>query len=232
MNIPISHSEYNNIPSLGKALLALETIQDLMVIGDIFFKHTMQATWGLCLVHRHFNLKPNEVMLEQPYYSDSHIVTKAVDVNEVTTSFTGSSYYLSEESKLQAFEYRYGTNTYIEETMQSEKFFVFLREFEQLLVKLGLRNILGLIPRAYITYGLEKSNYEKRENVVQLLGDGVPVEENSVVTAWTFDECEITDQKNCVTRRLCMPNLYCVKVDSKHVNVEDHKADSYHEKYP
>jgi len=199
----ISYSDFNAIPTLDDALLKLEKFQatqDMMVFGDIFLKHLVHGAWGLCLVHRHFDLKANEIMLEQPADKNATIVTKATDVSQMAAPFTGSSYRFVEGGKIQAFEYRNGSGI---STTQGDSFSAFLRDLNQAITENELSDVLGLFLITSMVRGLETTNYEKRKNIVEWLADGEIVADNFAPAAWVFNDRKGYVQQGCATVLNC-----------------------------
>ncbi|RUP45458.1 hypothetical protein BC936DRAFT_148166 [Jimgerdemannia flammicorona] len=217
----LSHTEYNSMLTIYEATAAVESFQatqDLMLFGDIFLKHLMHGAWGLSLVHRHFDLKPNEIMLELPVSPGANIITKAVDAGQVVEPLVGSNYYFHEGSKLQAFEYRYGSNATLQEPLQNERFSAFLSDLTRTIAEVGLSNVLGLAPVTSIR-GLETTNYEERENIVKSLVDGAPIKENYMPTVWVFNEYGPSSPLGCVVRYYCAGTAPHHNEHWDHVNV-------------
>ncbi|RUP52037.1 hypothetical protein BC936DRAFT_142998 [Jimgerdemannia flammicorona] len=202
----LSNVEYNSIPTLQEAAAAVKSFQvtqDMMLFGDIFLKHLMHDTWGLSLVHRHFDLKPNEIMLEQPVNRDAKTVTKAVEVSKVVAPLTGSNYRFQEDGKLLAFEYRYHSDATLQEVLQNERFLAFLCDLKQTIAETGLDNVLGLTPVESTKPGLETTNYENRENIVEPLADGTPMLSDYVTAVWAFNESGPGVQRGCRWVTMC-----------------------------
>jgi len=204
----LSSNEYNALPSFNEASATLKSFQenqDLMLFGDIFLKHLMHGAWGLCLVHRHFDLEHNEVMVEQPALRDGMAVTKAVDVNQITTPLMGTSYRFDGDTKLQAFEYCYGSDSFLHEALRDERFLAFVRELHKTMAEAGVSNVFGLAPVASLRPGLETTIYEAKENVVELMsGDAIPEGDEFVSAAWIFNEEKPGVQQGCARVSVCV----------------------------
>jgi len=195
---PLSHLEYNAIPPLEEAINSFHPSRDLMAIGNIFIKHAMNDIWALCVIHRHFDLMANEIMLEQPTKPGANIVTKAVNVNNIATPIVGSSYRLGEDNELQAFEFRYGSDASTQDVEQNNRFQAFLHDFDQVLKERGLHNVVGLTPASSTVRGIETTNYEKRENIVEPYAEELPEGENYIHAVWTFHVDGAGVQRGCV----------------------------------
>ena len=62
---PADHTYYQALPGLHAATIALSKINDfdalMLTIGNLFLKHGMTELFGVCLLHRHFDMQSNEV---------------------------------------------------------------------------------------------------------------------------------------------------------------------------
>lgn len=66
--LPYSTKHYDSLPDImdaAKSLTASGALEDLAnSIGSIFIKHGMENTFGLILLHRHFDMDPTERLVE------------------------------------------------------------------------------------------------------------------------------------------------------------------------
>ncbi|KAJ5783165.1 hypothetical protein N7457_004939 [Penicillium paradoxum] len=85
-------------------------------IRDILIRHNVQDKIGIHLIHGHFEIPSDQVMLGHYFESPAGCWTKPVPIEEVDTSnIHGHIFKLSKDGKLVAYEYREGLPTDVSE---------------------------------------------------------------------------------------------------------------------
>jgi len=217
MEVPIlTFSNYNKLPKIDEALKAIESFQatnDMMLFGDLFLKHHTHEAWGLCLIHRHFDLKPDEILLEQPSDNKTIIVSKATDVNQIVAPVTGSSYRFDDDN-MSPFEFRYADT--LQKTTQQEDFSSFQSDLKHKLAETGLLNVLGITQLTSTAVGIEATDYDNRENIVELIPPDTTVPtEDMVGTVWAFNRDGSNTLGWCVKIKMCITGHAQIKIHKK-----------------
>lgn len=85
------------------------TGEEVAAIGKIFHSHGVVHKYGLQLLHRHFTLPEETLVLTEPV-EPGILVSKVTPVDQVDlTNIRGQLYYLNDDGKFQAYEYEYGS---------------------------------------------------------------------------------------------------------------------------
>lgn len=103
----ITSEQFNNIPLVETQPNIDKHLNDIF---DLFHKHNVAALYTPHLLHRHFELKPDHVMLSYALESDSRVhVTRPRLISDLKGSqIRAHLLYLNLEGKWQAYEYEEG----------------------------------------------------------------------------------------------------------------------------
>jgi len=84
------------------------TEDEVAAIGEIFHAHRVVHKYGLQLLHRHFTLPEETLVLTEPVEQGIN-VSKVTSIDDVDlANARGQLYYLNDQGKFQAYEYEYG----------------------------------------------------------------------------------------------------------------------------
>ena len=90
----IPNTVYNSLPHITKQTVLSE--DDLHAIGPLFIEHSMHSSFGVALLHKHFELEPDEVMVHKGLTCEPHL--------SPYDSLTAKAFYLH-NGKFQAYEH-------------------------------------------------------------------------------------------------------------------------------
>lgn len=173
---------YNRLPGVNTN--TAPPLDDLHAIGPLFIEHNMHLTYGIALLHKHFNVADNEAMVHDGLVCEP--------VSSLPADVTPRSFYMH-EGKFQAYEYEtHGASAALPET-------AFLDAFSHYLVEHKLDKTIALTRvssdpwapvlvermgdgRSHICTPAEKGVVNGHK--VDLLGD-----EEMVDTEWRFRPC-------------------------------------------
>lgn len=92
---PILPSTYNSLPSIDNTTVVAN--ESLQALGRIFALHKVESKVGVGLLHKHFELAPETVMVHHKHICKPEYLPEE-------TNLQGASFFW-DGTKLQAFEY-------------------------------------------------------------------------------------------------------------------------------
>ncbi|KZT33430.1 hypothetical protein SISSUDRAFT_1054256 [Sistotremastrum suecicum HHB10207 ss-3] len=137
-----SYLEYNNLPTVDvshDASRPLEAVRDALC--DLVVKYGLQDRFMVRLIHKHFDMQPNEVPVFRPV--EVRGVCTAIVMGPLSienqTSFVGKNYAISSTGQLAAYEFT------SEVTLGApEDHADFVKAFEAALISGGASQVYGL----------------------------------------------------------------------------------------
>lgn len=73
-------SYFNSLPSIESAhdIASSNLSANLELMAPIFFRHSMQDSWGIALLHKHWDVKASEIPIQEAYISEDtkHYITQ------------------------------------------------------------------------------------------------------------------------------------------------------------
>lgn len=196
------HATYESLPPLTLAHDKFEESDSSThlkgPIRDVFLKHSMQERYGVSLLHRHFDMDPEERLVE---YHDVSTPWRLSNTEDPVVPALGG-YIVPQNFKLEG-----GKSTPFEFAMQYEKpesdddaSPEFLNDLSQVLETHNLSNVLGLRRRSPET-DLTLEVTQGRANIMVLPGK---TDEPVIEAFWTFGEGVDAE---AVCRQVC--SVYC-----------------------
>jgi len=142
-------STYDRLPNLTINMEKFNTAKGNSVVGalirPLFLRHRMERTFGLVLLHRHFELSPKERLVT---YQGTSVpwTEEAINDSKIKPgTIQPSSWLLDETGDIHPYEFEYishrdtGAQMHIDAGM-----YHFLQSFQRLLREQGLLDVLGL----------------------------------------------------------------------------------------
>lgn len=125
----LSSAIYNSLPEINQ--VATPSTGALQALRKVFVEHGMCDSFGVAVLHRHFYLNGDEIMLHDG------LVCAPITASK-TTGATGHSFFLR-DGQFQAYEYMHEHYSSLATASPS-----FLLDLSDILIKLGLQNIFAL----------------------------------------------------------------------------------------
>ncbi|GLA35233.1 hypothetical protein AnigIFM63309_010636 [Aspergillus niger] len=141
-DILISPEEYNRLPYiLDNADLESSNGQDIKDIISLFRKHKLPQAFKPKLVHKHYDIGDDEVMVSREIPVPTHGVVSIMGpmISQRAPTLRGLHYFVDGNGDLQAYEYTIGPAPDI---CRYDDFF---KEFSDFIVERNLQNKLGLV---------------------------------------------------------------------------------------
>ncbi|KAF2752401.1 hypothetical protein EJ05DRAFT_446719, partial [Pseudovirgaria hyperparasitica] len=172
-------------------------------IGELFIEHDVQQHYGVGLLHRHFDLQDNQIMLHRLNAGDIDVCS-VCDVHSVdATLLVPHSLYLNSMLTFEPFEYSLG-DTRVPHFDTS-----FLDALRDLLISLALRETISLVPNPSdgMPNGIIVENtlagIEATQSTVQPREWTPHKGDTAVITGWRFHQdqlgrLQIVEVKECV----------------------------------
>lgn len=153
-------------------------------LARIFTRHNAQSKFGLHLIHGHFKVQRDMVMLGTNFANPSGCWTKPTKIEDINSKdIHGHIFMLSPDNRLIAYEYREGPPNDIDSTDPG-----FFRELIEYLQNNGLSSVLGL----QVLYGGHSNNMVEMvlEDVGTVMLDASETKHGGVyrVTGWRVDQ--------------------------------------------
>jgi len=224
--LPFNMADFNNLSSVEVADKTLsendKLTRALTILGPIFLKHSMNKSWGISLLHKHFEINEGEKPIQD-------VVVRGDRNAYITTprnisfekSFFPAIFKIDGTDQLIPLEYSTDSSAQLanKELKENPEF---VKEFYQALIGLDLKDNLGLVFGKKVNYNLElvEFNYTNRISVLEER----PLEEvrnlKTIQTSWFFslDSKKLACVTKCLTR--------CIQDDSGNHN-DDHAV--YHD---
>ncbi|KAI4170647.1 MAG: hypothetical protein LQ348_007077 [Seirophora lacunosa] len=140
--LPYSVDHYNSLPELGVAKEQFDSAQVLDVlfteIGGVFLKHHVENTLGIALLHNHFLLEPNEMLV---HISDSAAVPWDTTSGAKELSEVKATAWRFTDQGLAPYEFAHAAAV---ASLDRHPIPSFLVDLAVILQKFRLSNILGL----------------------------------------------------------------------------------------
>lgn len=134
---------FNSLPSITDAGSKLDTINGTTLVPtvfrDLFLRHKMDRTFGLMLLHRHFDLDKGGRLVE---YGGTSVPRR---LSKLSDSIHGSCWLLSDNS-VRPYEYSYTSirEEATEPNLDNSTHQTFFHEFKDLLRKYNVEDVFGL----------------------------------------------------------------------------------------
>jgi len=226
INIEQHQSHYNKLPSVedNDRLLKERSSQFFHVLQEaekIVLKYELEEHVGFRLVHSHFPLGKNQVMVEQPeeFQGVSSLLTYAQDIDVAKENKAVPASWIFSADHNEVFETSTDPSVHAGLKLLQEKP-KFVEEMKDLLTKTQFNSLLSLallkreslIPKEDEIF-MEVNSGELRKSIVQPWNTETnPVD--SIRTSWSFKGPR---QQNC------RPSWRCVKdKDNRHISWFDH----------
>jgi hypothetical protein len=171
---PYDHDVYHLVtkPSLHAAVEAFESrnVQHAIntVIRDCFLKHNVEKTFSACLLHRHFDLGPEEHNIEED--GQAIASTDLADIQACS--------WLFYDGKLFPYEYKQGT--------LPKPPVDFVTELGLILQANGLCDIIGLQMHEDGVVGIESTDHAARISTTKNYPEGAPELQESKAAIASF----------------------------------------------
>ncbi|KAF2151065.1 hypothetical protein K461DRAFT_165877 [Myriangium duriaei CBS 260.36] len=98
---PLSSNIYNNLPQANDQTPPEQRI--LQSVGELFIKHNVHGSFGVALLHKHFDMAEHEIMVHKGLICSPEITTASANED-----LSGRSFFLS-DGRFQAYEYQDGS---------------------------------------------------------------------------------------------------------------------------
>ncbi len=195
LNIPEHSKYYNSLPSAGNADDALKSVFNfsdfLEKAEEVVSSYGFEKHTGLRLIHRHFDLNPSQVMVEefQEVNGNPSLVTSALSVDEARQKSAVPSGWCFNSSPMKIFEFSTdeAVRTGFRDIQTTPEF---LEQMEVVIKNYNLENLMSvsLLGKDSLLAG-EGQIYEERtydsQSVVQLVDESLRSAE-SIRTSWSF----------------------------------------------
>ncbi|KAL8824745.1 MAG: hypothetical protein Q9170_008056 [Blastenia crenularia] len=197
--LPYSVEHYNSLPELEDAKKHSDSanVPDILYteIGAVFIRHHVETTLGMILLHNHFFLEPNEMLVAfqstaYPWDTTSG-ATQLSGVNATAWRFT--------DSGLAPYEFAY---TPVAVPFDHHPMPSFLLELAAVLKKWNLTNIFGLCSLGEVSVGTPKAMEftEGRANITYPF-DIRPNEGSAVDAMWQFSSDPLNSSSQALSER-------------------------------
>lgn len=137
--LPYSAQHYNSLPSIadaGRSLKPAEIALLTTTIGQVFVKHKVQKLFGIILLHNHFSLDENEILVN---IGSVAVPWKTPSLAEQFRDVKGSAWRFTEQG-IAPYEFAYDVSS----LPDVSGFQPFISELRALLNRLGLTEKLGI----------------------------------------------------------------------------------------
>lgn len=189
--LPYSAQHYNSLPNIADAGISLKPADIALLtttIGEVFVKHGVQKLFGITLLHNHFTLDTNEMLVN---IGSVAVPWETPSLAEQLRDVKGSAWRFTEQG-LAPYEFAYDVNT----RPDIGGFQPFLSELSALLDRLGLTGKLGIccFSREDLDSTTQVEFTQGRANITLPFdispGDGP---DRSIEAVWQFDSSSGTD---------------------------------------
>ncbi|KAI9769972.1 MAG: hypothetical protein M1840_003683 [Geoglossum simile] len=96
---------FNKLPSISDAVAKFDAIDGDSLVStsfrELFLRYNMDRTFGLILLHRHFELDQNERLVS---YGDTSVPWR---LSKISKNITPSNWLLSGDGAFRPYEFRY-----------------------------------------------------------------------------------------------------------------------------
>jgi hypothetical protein len=83
-------TQWNHLPTFGKVKRPSDNDRGCLdAIRDVLVKHGCLDRFGVTLLHKHFDMAPDEILVEEVHQADRTLVTKPVKVDVVRAETPG-----------------------------------------------------------------------------------------------------------------------------------------------
>lgn len=137
--LPYSTQDYNSLPNIADAGSSLKPADIALlttVVGQVFVKHKVQDIFGIILLHNHFSLDENEILVN---IGPVAVPWKTSSLIEQQRDVRGSAWRFIEQG-IAPYEFTYDVSS----QPDVGGFQPFLSELRALLDRLGLLEKLGI----------------------------------------------------------------------------------------
>jgi len=137
--LPYSTQHYNSLPSIadaGRSLKPADIALLTTTIGQVFVKHKVQKLFGIILLHNHFSLDENEILVN---IGSVAVPWKTPSLAEQLRDVKGSAWRFTEQG-IAPYEFAYDVSS----LPDVSGFQPFISELRALLDRLGLTEKLGI----------------------------------------------------------------------------------------
>lgn len=183
--LPYSAQHYNSLPGIedaGSGLKPSDIEQLTAAVGNVFVKHQVQSLFGIILLHNHFPLDEDEMLVN---IGSVAIPWKTSSLAQELRDVKGSSWRFTDKG-LAPYEFVHDTAT----RLNIDGFQSFLSELRAVLERLGLVEKLGVcaFSRGDLDVATQVEFTQGRANIT-LPFDIAPEQgqNKSVEAVWQFD---------------------------------------------
>ncbi|KAF2151477.1 hypothetical protein K461DRAFT_322717 [Myriangium duriaei CBS 260.36] len=167
---------YNGLPDIDDQ--PIQTGQALSAIGALFVKYKVHDSFGLALLHKHFEMQPGEIMVH------NELVCSPLPL-EAAAATTGRSFFL-QDGGFQAYEYEQDQVCETDPTMPNEGF---LNELRSHLLEAGLGRTLALTRVNHdLPLLMEACGPDRTHVCAPVVDEDCLHVEDSRDTSWRFEE--------------------------------------------
>ncbi|RPA78099.1 hypothetical protein BJ508DRAFT_370434 [Ascobolus immersus RN42] len=138
-----SPTTYSAIPILSTACANFKTNNAASHIYStfrtLFTSHSMDRTFGLILLHRHFDLADDEMLVE---YNGTSVPWKKAGIFEA--KLQEQAWIVGKDGNVTPYEFVYAPREVVQVDWEDRKVVGFVKAFADCLERLGLEGVLGL----------------------------------------------------------------------------------------
>ena len=132
----ISTQEFNDLPHLHDQVQFPNDPATIAALGDVFYKHNVHERFALHLLHRHYALPENCIVLKADIDSEISLAKIELLSNVDVNGLRGVLYHLDDTGRFQEYEYEQGDQIDIPKD--------FLEELSGVLRQFKLEKVLAL----------------------------------------------------------------------------------------
>jgi len=138
---------YDSLPSLAQAGRRFDEKDGENLVDDtfrnLFLQHRMESTFGLVLLHRHFDLSPKEQLVE---YRGTSVPWEVTPLSR-SSRVQPSNWALAKDGSFHPYEFHYSTDNSTDSDDNSPEnpdLHQFMQSFQDVLHERDLVNVFGL----------------------------------------------------------------------------------------
>ncbi|RGB25023.1 hypothetical protein C1646_675907 [Rhizophagus diaphanus] len=206
--------QYNELPNLccvKKVKNKHVTEEVFNTLGQIFFAYHIQNIFGLTLLHKHFLLEGDEILLQTGSLSDfeQKTISQPVKVDKLLFPIQGSNWKITSDKSYMPYEFKLEDEDK-KIDLSTSKIHSFLEEFSGKLNELNLTNIFGICAIGKDSFIPSIESTEGRKNITVPFTDS-DKSENCAEAVWRFKPCLNNKEKKIITQGyflVCLLNCW------------------------
>ncbi|KAF8453576.1 hypothetical protein BDZ91DRAFT_48753 [Kalaharituber pfeilii] len=170
---PSVYQSFQDFPEVAQAFRARKGKHFINTVRELYLRHNVENTFGVGLVHRHFNLAVDERLVQDGKVSTPWKLERVNNTNIVPSAWAFRNGAL----------YPYEFELVSEGSKAPDLPPAFLRDLHALLVKNGYQDLLGIN-----TYHKGPSHEERTEGRANILTEivGDPASDHTAPASWAF----------------------------------------------